>query len=157
MIISLILLTACAPLDSDDSYGDYDHRDCRYYGNCNHDDSHWDRRPYDRYPNRRDPYYNDHDHNDYRKPPRYDNHNDDHDSNDDNHYRKPNQVQRVPNRDQNRIPTNNDIKPNCPAGTRYDGSHCKITDQKLRKPGGDGNINPCPKGMWVSSGKCVGK
>ena len=47
------------------------------------------------------------------------------------------------------------IHPNCPAGTVYTGSTCKITDSSLKKPGGDGNINPCPKGMWVSGGKCV--
>ncbi|MCC6933892.1 MAG: hypothetical protein IT292_11690 [Deltaproteobacteria bacterium] len=50
-----------------------------------------------------------------------------------------------------------EIRPSCPSGTHFDGSHCKIDDQRLRKPGGDGNINPCPKGMWVSSGRCVGK
>jgi len=49
------------------------------------------------------------------------------------------------------------ITPNCPSGTVYTGRTCKITDNSLKKPGGDGNINPCPKGMWVSNGTCVGK
>ena len=48
------------------------------------------------------------------------------------------------------------IRPNCPSGTQFDGRHCKIIDQRLRRPGGDGNINPCPKGMWVSGDRCVG-
>jgi len=53
--------------------------------------------------------------------------------------------------------TNNTIAPSCPSGTVYDGRTCKITDNRLKRPGGDGNINPCPKGMWVSNGNCVGK
>ena len=53
--------------------------------------------------------------------------------------------------------TGSSITPNCPSGTVYTGRTCKITDSSLKKPGGDGNINPCPKGMWVSNGTCVGK
>jgi|GEM_PF-6864729 len=47
-------------------------------------------------------------------------------------------------------------RPNCPSGTELVGRACKITDSRLRKPGGDGNINPCPSGMWVSGDRCVG-
>jgi len=50
----------------------------------------------------------------------------------------------------------NVILPSCPSGTQFNGRHCQIVDQRLRKPGGDGNINPCPKGMWVSGDRCVG-
>lgn len=48
------------------------------------------------------------------------------------------------------------VRPSCPAGTRYDGKSCLITDDSLRRKGGDGRINPCPKGMWVSGDVCVG-
>lgn len=48
-----------------------------------------------------------------------------------------------------------EIRPSCPAGTRADGRSCVIVDQSLRKPGGDGRINPCPKGMWNSGGRCI--
>lgn len=49
------------------------------------------------------------------------------------------------------------IRPSCPAGTNFTGNSCVITDPKLRRPGGDGRINPCPSGMWVSGDRCVGK
>lgn len=50
----------------------------------------------------------------------------------------------------------NIVRPSCPSGTQFNGRHCRIVNQGLRKPGGDGNINPCPKGMWVSGDICVG-
>ena len=53
------------------------------------------------------------------------------------------------------VPAQQNISPSCPSGTRYNGRTCVITDNRLRKPGGDGNINPCPKGMWNSNGKCI--
>ena len=49
----------------------------------------------------------------------------------------------------------NVVRPSCPAGTNFDGKSCIITDGSKRRPGGDGRINPCPKGMWVSGGVCV--
>ena len=52
--------------------------------------------------------------------------------------------------------SNPEIRPSCPSGTSYDGKHCVITDKRLKQKGGDGNINPCPKGMWVSGNRCVG-
>ena len=52
-------------------------------------------------------------------------------------------------------PQQQEVRPSCPSGTVFDGSHCKITDSNLKRPGGDGNINPCPRGMWFSGGKCI--
>jgi len=46
-------------------------------------------------------------------------------------------------------------QPSCPPGSVFTGSSCKITDSRLRRPGGDGNINPCPKGMWMSGNGCI--
>jgi hypothetical protein len=48
------------------------------------------------------------------------------------------------------------IKPSCPSGTTFNGQHCIINDPSLKRKGGDGKINPCPKGMWVSGGRCIG-
>lgn len=103
--------------------------DCRVYGNC----------PGTYYPPNN---------NGWNKPPRHDHH--------DNKPSSP----PIPPPVVVRPPTTSSgtsITPSCPAGTVFTGRTCKITDSKLRKPGGDGNINPCPKGMWVSNGTCVGK
>jgi hypothetical protein len=61
-------------------------------------------------------------------------------------------IERVNENQQN---NDNIIRPKCPAGTKFTGRTCKITDPRLKKPGGDGNINPCPKGMWLSGDRCV--
>ncbi len=47
------------------------------------------------------------------------------------------------------------IRPSCPSGSSFDGRSCNITDNRLRRPGGDGRINPCPSGMHVSGDRCV--
>lgn len=36
--------------------------------------------------------------------------------------------------------------PSCPSGTVLDGHGCRITNPSLRRPGGDGYINPYPNG-----------
>lgn len=46
-------------------------------------------------------------------------------------------------------------KPNCGSGTVFDGHGCKIVDSRLKKPDGDGYINPCKNGAWFSNGRCV--
>ena len=162
ILVLSLLLTACTPVNNNN----YDHRDCHYYGTCGYGhDSYWDRPP-------QYGYHDHHNNDDWRRTSQ---HHDDHDHHRDNdqHDWKPASVQHLPNRANNtnqvprvpkpttssfqQVPSNNEIRPSCPAGTQYDGRHCKITDQKLRKPGGDGNINPCPRGMWVAGGKCVGK
>lgn len=140
------------------SYDPYPTRDCHYYGNCgygnddryDHERYERDRRRHEREEDRRaeerreeerrerDRWRNEHRNdwgyqNDQRRP-------------------APTPVPPPPPK-----PQENVIRPSCPSGTQYDGRHCKIIDQKLRRPGGDGNINPCPKGMWVSGDRCVGK
>ncbi len=103
--------------------------DCRYYGNC----------PGTNY-----------------KPPRVRNNNHNHGNHGHNNH------QNRPNKPPPRIVTpplsvGTNISPSCPSGTVFTGRTCKITDNRLKKPGRDGNINPCPKGMWISNGKCIGK
>lgn len=52
-------------------------------------------------------------------------------------------------------PAQNVIRPHCPPGTNHVGDSCIITDDRLRRKGGDGRINPCPSGMRVSGDKCI--
>jgi len=47
------------------------------------------------------------------------------------------------------------IRPSCPSGSSFDGRSCNITDNRLKRPGGDGRINPCPSGMRVSGDRCI--
>lgn len=53
-------------------------------------------------------------------------------------------------------PADSIVKPSCPPGTDYNGRSC-IVPKNRRRPGDRGDINPCPKGMWVSGDRCVGK
>lgn len=46
------------------------------------------------------------------------------------------------------------IRPNCPAGTTFDGRHCIIPENQ-RRSGGKGTVNACPKGMWLSGDRCI--
>lgn len=104
--------------------------DCRYYGNC----------PGTNYPPQR--------RNDWNR----DRH--DRDNDRDHHDHKPappiNTTPQVIT-----PPPPPPVAPSCPSGSVFDGQHCKITDNRLKRPGGDGNINPCPKGMWMSGGQCI--
>lgn len=138
------LLTACVeqnPYSNDP----YPPRDCHYYGDCG---SRYDRRDdYDRYERERREREREaarRDRDRYRDEHR-----------DDWGYR--NDHRDTPRPAPAPKPQETVIRPSCPSGTQYDGRHCKITDSKLKRPGGDGNINPCPKGMWVSGDRCVGK
>lgn len=45
--------------------------------------------------------------------------------------------------------------PSCPFGTVMDSRGCKIIDPKMRRPGGDGYINPCSSGYYYHGGRCV--
>ena len=137
------VLSACVDANYPTGSGSYPRRDCHYYGNCGYDYYHHD---YDY--DRRRYYDDDRDRRERRERERE---------------RERRERERDARRDQRIVPppapkpVAKVIVPSCPAGTKFDGRHCKIIDQRLRRPGGDGNINPCPKGMWVAGGKCVGK
>ena len=130
--------------DDDDDHHNNNHNDGRdnYHGdhnnwsNNNNNNNYSQPRPYlypNSYPN------NGYPNNSYPKP----------NSNYPNSYPNYGQNPNYPPRVQN------SPAPSCPAGTRFDGQHCVILDNSLRKKGGDGNINPCPKGYWMSNGSCV--
>ncbi len=121
-------------------YYDYRYRDRDYR---RHDDDHHDNR-YDH----RKPHNNGHYDNGHRNDDRRDDNYQDH---------KPPQNDTPPPPKPQRRQEDNVVRPHCPAGTQFTGSTCRITDQRLRRPGGDGNINPCPSGQWVSGDRCVGK
>ncbi len=127
--------------DYDDDRYEYDRYGCNRYGR-------------DRYGNRCD-----------RRPPKYDDRRDydrddhdwkDRDDDDHHHHHGSSHSSGSSSRAPATPPPPPEIKPSCPSGTRFDGSTCKITDNSLKRKGGDGDINPCPKGMWVSGGRCVG-
>jgi len=88
-------------------------------------------------------------------PPNHDRKDWDKDRRDNNHYRDNKRDNRRSN--DNRPPSpppQQDIKPNCPKNTTFNGKHCILPKDQV-KPGKKGTINPCPKGMYVSGGKCV--
>ena len=110
----------------------------------------------DRYYDRdyRDRDYRDRD--DYRNRDRYNDHDYDHRGYDRDYrdnYRNPPPPPRSSGGSFNTPPPQ--PAPSCPSGTRFDGKSCIITDSRLKKPGGDGRINPCPKGQWLSNGRCI--
>ena len=152
----LLLVSGCVdnqyPYSSGYSNQSSGYRGCEYYGNCPYRDDY--RHDRDRY--RDDDRYRDHDRYDRD---RYDDRDRDRDRDRhdrDDYQRKPPERVTPPPAPAPK-PAEPVVRPNCPAGTQYTGRTCKIVDQKLRRPGGDGNINPCPSGMWVSGDKCVGK
>lgn len=132
-------------------------RNNRYdYYDYRRDRRHYDNRYDNRYDHRR-PHDNDR-YNDRYNNDRHDNGHRNDDRRDDNyHGNKPPRYDAPPQPKPQRPQESNVVRPHCPAGTQFTGSTCRITDQRLRRPGGDGNINPCPSGQWVSGDRCVGK
>lgn len=110
-------------------------------GNRDYDDDYYDRSPDYRGRDRN----RDRDR-DYRNRDRYDDHRDH-----DRDYRN----NQYPTARPQAAPRSSGSTPACPSGTRFDGQSCIITDSRLRRPGGDGRINPCPKGQWMSGGRCI--
>ncbi|MDD2943842.1 MAG: hypothetical protein PHC51_12860 [bacterium] len=162
---TVFLFAGCADLNSGPYSGGYD---CSYYGTCGNSSPGYGTYPPPSYgsPYDRDYRYErerqlerEREHNARRERERWEREND-------RHRREEERERERERHDRDRerhhaviAPPHidNSIRPNCPSGTVFTGNTCRITDNKLRRPGGDGNINPCPKGMWVSGDRCVGK
>ena len=106
-----------------------------------------------REPYRDDYRYRDYRHDDYRYDHR-DRHYYEHDRRDDrwDHKRDEHHYQAPPPPPPK--PKEQVIRPSCPPNTTFDGKHC-IIPKNQRRPGGQGTINACPKGMWLSGDRCV--
>lgn len=170
-LLLVLLFVGCVDPNSSSNY------DCSYYGDCGYDHDYQSRHPYyeDRYRGDRDRLNRERRELERereraeRERERYERQRErEHDRWERNRERDRQREEKERERDERHRerekrphdrptppPNHAEIKPHCPAGTEFTGRTCKITDSKLRKKGGDGNINPCPSGMWVSGDRCV--